>query len=529
MVKHYWYLLKQERAIFLLGLVLSIVTAFAGIALLAVSGWFISAAAIAGLSAVAAHAFNFFTPGAIVRGLSITRTAGRYGERLANHEVTFRMISALRRDLFNELGNNQGVSALMNRHDSASQLLKDIQNVEGIHLHSLVPAVTAILSAVGFVLVTAIFQPQLAMVSIPILGVALVLLPLLYSRAVLEPESSLHQQRNKLWSQASSLFSSLRLLTLNNQLEAQGESLRNSSTEANRVELRALKKQQWIALISQLVYLLLIGCSLGFSITAYQNGELQGALIFMQLLLAMGVTEILAAANSAIASLLLGHRALQRLDGLKRNSPAQDERGMRVKVDKGVEVRNLSFAYNAGQPVLSNLSISFGSGFHWLLASSGRGKTTLLKILAGEIEQYTGEIAVNKRQLSYMPQRIQIIRASLRENLDLRSEHDDTAISEALEMAQLSEWVASLPEGLDTWIGAGEWQPSGGEMKRLGIARLILENRQVIMLDEPFAGMDSALQTELLQNLRDQWQGRTVLIISHDLDLIGSSDTKIQL
>ena len=128
-----------------------------------------------------------------------------------------------------------------------------------------------------------------------------------------------------------------------------------------------------------------------------------------------------------------------------------------------------------------------------------------------------------------MPQRIQIIRASLRDNLDLRSEHDDTAISEALEMAQLSEWVASLPEGLDTWIGAGEWQPSGGEMKRLGIARLILENRQVIMLDEPFAGMDSALQTELLQNLRDQWLGRTVLIISHDLDLIAHSDTKIQL
>ncbi len=529
MVKHYWSLLKQERAIFLLGLVLSIVTAFAGIALLAVSGWFISAAAIAGLSTVAAHAFNFFTPGAIVRGLSITRTAGRYGERLANHEVTFRMISALRRDLFRELGSNPGVSALMNRHDSASQLLKDIQNVEGIHLHSLVPAVTAILSAVGFVMVTAIFQPQLAMVSIPILGVALLLLPILYSRAVLEPESTLHQQRNQLWSQASSLFSSLRLLTLHNQLEAQGESLRNSSTDANRIELQALKKQQWIALISQLVYLLLIGCSLGFSIAAYQNGELQGALIFMQLLLAMGVTEVLAGANSAIASLLLGHRALQRLEKLKTNRPVTNHQGSLIESVEGVEVRNLTFAYIAEQPVLNNLSLSLGAGIHWLLGSSGRGKTTLMKILAGEIREYRGEVALNRVQLSYMPQRIQIIRASLRDNLDLRSEHDDTEISEALEMAQLSEWVASLPDCLDTWIGAGEWQPSGGELKRLGIARLILENRQVIMLDEPFAGMDSALQKELLQNLRDQWLGRTVLIISHDLDLIAHSDTKIQI
>ena len=96
MHKLYWRLLMEERGVLLLGLILSVITAFAGTALLAVSGWFISAAALAGLTAATAHAFNFFTPGAIVRGLSIARTAGRYGERLANHETTFRLIAKLR-------------------------------------------------------------------------------------------------------------------------------------------------------------------------------------------------------------------------------------------------------------------------------------------------------------------------------------------------------------------------------------------------------------------------------------------------
>ncbi|MDO6748906.1 hypothetical protein Q4563_16815, partial [Gilvimarinus sp. 1_MG-2023] len=84
--QHYFRQLAAEQKLALLGIFLAVLTAFSGVALLAVSGWFISAAAMAGLNAVAAHQFNYFTPAAMVRGLSISRTLGRYGERLASHE-----------------------------------------------------------------------------------------------------------------------------------------------------------------------------------------------------------------------------------------------------------------------------------------------------------------------------------------------------------------------------------------------------------------------------------------------------------
>ena len=115
---HYFHLLAKQKKMALLGIFLAVLTAFSGIALLAVSGWFISAAALAGaLSALAALEFNFFTPGAMVRGFSISRTLGRYGERLTSHEATFRIISHLRADLFRFIARRPWTETQLNRHE----------------------------------------------------------------------------------------------------------------------------------------------------------------------------------------------------------------------------------------------------------------------------------------------------------------------------------------------------------------------------------------------------------------------------
>ena len=532
MKKHYWSLLLAERGVFLLGLTLSIITAFAGIALLAVSGWFISAAALAGVTAAAAHAFNFFTPGAIVRGLSIARTAGRYGERLANHEATFRLISTLRRDIFSRLANSQNISARMNRHDSASRMLQDIQNIEGIHLHSLVPAITALFSAVGFVLVTALFLPDLAMASLPLILLALVGIPWLYAKAVLEPESELHLSRNALWSRASGIFSSLRLLTLSQQLENEGQTLRQQSRQSDLFELKALKRQQMINLLSQLIHLSLVGLTLYLALKAYLAGELAGALIFMLLLLSLGTIEVLAAANGALSHLLLGHRALSRLGKSSENEIIFVDKRTTIpeKPSLGISVKELSYAYEGSeQNVFEERTVEFNQlGLNWIAGQSGRGKTTLLRLIAGEIELQKGNLIIegtSSSKIAYLPQRVQIIRSTLRHNLDFNGQRTDEEIMSALNQVELGKWLESLPKQLDTWIGPGEWEPSGGELKRIGLARLLLKQADILLLDEPFAGMDAELQTNIITALRDLWQHKLVLLVSHDLEQRNSNDT----
>ncbi len=532
MKRHYWSLLLAERGVFLLGLTLSIVTAFAGIALLAVSGWFISAAALAGVTAAAAHAFNFFTPGAIVRGLSIARTAGRYGERLANHEATFRIISTLRRDIFSRLANSHNISARMNRHESASQMLQDIQNIEGIHLHSIVPALTALFSALGFILVTALFLPDLALASLPLILLALVGIPWLYAKAVLEPESELHLSRNALWSRASGIFSSLRLLTLSQQLHNEGDTLRQQSRRSDLFELKALQRQQMINLLSQLINLALVSVTLLLALQAYLSGELAGALIFMLLLLSLGTIEVFAAANGAISHLLLGQRALDRLGKSSENQHIfEDKRSSFIENPSlRISTNDLSYAYKGSElSIFEERSIEFNHlGLNWVAGESGRGKTTLLRLIAGELELQQGSLTIqgtSPSKIAYLPQRVQIIRSTLRHNLDFTGQCSDEEILDSLKKVELSEWVESLPKQLDTWIGPGEWEPSGGELKRIGLARLLLKQADILLLDEPFAGMDAELQTRLIKTLRELWQQKLVLLVSHDLEQQDSNDT----
>lgn len=531
----YLQLLFRQKGMLLIGISLALLTAFSGIALLAYSGWFISAAAIAGASLVSAHAFNFFTPGAIVRGLSISRTAGRYGERLANHEVTFRLITELRTRLFSTLSSQHNISSLMNRHDSASRLLQDIQNIEGIYLQAAIPAVTALLTAAGYLLVVSLVLPSLAVWATPLLLLMLFGLPYLYARAVVAPESSLHQQRNRLWSQCSALFSSLRLLALAQRLSAEGERLREGTHQCDLNELQSLQRQQAVGLLSQLISLLLVGLSLALGLQAYVNEALPGALIFMLLLLALGSSEVLNGANMAIAQLMLGQAALTRLYQLAEFTPAQPAQNQHLEISDrpaGVRIEHLSFSY-AEQPVLSGLNLDLqGPGLVWLTGPSGQGKTTVLRLLGGQLVQTRGEIIFNRiaaDQIGYLPQRVQVLRDSLRRNLCLQHPHSDAEIIAALQQVCLDEWLTKLPDGLDTWIGESEWQPSGGELKRIGLARLILQQPQLILLDEPFAGMDLALQAEILANLRVCWADRLVLLVSHDLSGLAATDQTIRL
>ena len=535
MHKLYWRLLLQERGVLILGLSLAIITAFAGIALLAFSGWFISAAALAGLSAAAAHSFNFFTPGAIVRGLSIARTGGRYGERLANHEATFRLIAKLRTEIFDSLAQQQGVSALMNRHQSASQMLQDITNIEGIHLQAIVPVISAWLSAIGFLLVSALFVPAVALAATPILLVSLLLLPWLYARALLEPETALHISRSALWSRTSALFSSLRLLTLTQQLNSQGEQLRSEARAADQSELEALQRQQLMLLLAQLSGIALLGVTLWLALDAYIDGALPGAQVFMLLLLALGTNEVVAGANPALGHLMLGSRALTRHDTLtKLTSNHTDSRRFTEAEQPHIKIGQLNFSYSGTQAqVLDSLNLHLNQpGVYWLAGESGRGKTTLLRLLAGELSQESGQIeigAASNQHIGYLPQKVQLLRSTLRHNLDLKGVYSDELLLRALSAVQLLEWCQELPAGLDTWIGKGEWEPSGGETKRLGLARLVLQQPNIILLDEPFAGMDLELQRSLMQELRLRWQDSLVIIVSHDLELKAPDEPMLEL
>jgi ATP-binding cassette subfamily C protein CydC len=533
----YLKLLLQERKMALLGIILAVLTAYSGIALLAVSGWFISAAALAGLSAVAAHAFNFFAPGAIVRGLSISRTAGRYGERLSSHEATFRIISHLRANLFRLISRMSWSEQQLNRHETSSRLLQDIQNIEAIYLSAILPAAISFLVMIAYLITLYIVLPSLLpWVIVPLLFATFVM-PWLYSHRVLASETKLHQQHSQQWLSASALLSCMRTLTLFERLRDSGHFLQQQAQETDQEEATAVQRQQAVLLLTQLILIIMTVLVFWQGLLAFQHEQLDGAYAFMLLLLTLGSAEVLLSNCPALANLGLGLAALGRLQHSLIATPEQpDTRHFNHTSSPklSVQINHLEYSYpQQHRPVFEQFNAQIkGPGWVWLSGHSGVGKSTLLALIYGQLKAKNGTIDVNgisAEQIRLMPQRIDILRTTLRDNLTLNLTINEPALWRALQLVELDHWAKRLPQGLDTWLGEGEWQPSGGERKRIGLARLILQDPKLILLDEPTAGLDSALAEKIYRELRTHWSDKIIICSSHELHFTATQDQSIEL
>ena len=214
--------------------------------------------------------------------------------------------------------------------------------------------------------------------------------------------------------------------------------------------------------------------------------------------------------------------------------------------DKKLSVRNLSFFYDGVDlPALDaiNLDIEVGSmtGF---IGASGAGKSTLIDCLLGLIQPLSGEMKVDgklitsdnvyswQKQLGYVSQVIYVLDGSLRDNIGfgIPSESiDEEKVRSALERSQLTEFIASLPDGLDTKVGERGVRLSGGQRQRIGIARALYKNPAVLVLDEATAALDSKAETEVQTAIDRLSENRTVLCVAHRLSTLRSMDRIIVL
>ncbi|PIE20560.1 MAG: hypothetical protein CSA61_01345 [Neptuniibacter caesariensis] len=534
--KQYFQLLIQQKGIALLGVGLAIITAFSGVALLAVSGWFITAAALAGLSLVTAHSFNFFTPGALVRGLSMSRTAGRYGERLASHEATFRIISRLRTRLFRQIAQQNWTESPLNQHASSSKLLQDIQHIESIYLSAAVPALVALATALAFLFSLFLILPPLVFTALPFLFLTLVVVPVLYSTQVTHIEEKLQQSHSNNWLAASKVFTATRTLTLFQQFNHASQDLLQQSQKTDQVEGRNLQRQKLSLILAQISGIAMTIALFAQAVSSYGEQQIGGAYLFMVLLLALGSSEIFLANSPAIAHFSLGMKALRRLEETLQQQPASTctAHTFIASDHPALELSDISYHYpERTRAGIDNLSFSHeGAGWVWITGASGCGKSTLLHLINQQLLPQKGSIelrGIQQHRIGLMPQQIDLLRASLKDNLCLHQPHSDSEILAALDIVELKQWAQSLPEQLNTWIGDGEWQPSGGEARRLGLARLILQNPDLVLLDEPMAGLDSELAQRIINRLKTNWRDKLVLANTHSTEFISQDDRQFGL
>ncbi len=507
--------LAARGRVLLLGALLSALTVLAGIALLGLSGWFITATSLAGLTATAIT-FDVFAPSAGIRLLAILRTGARYGERLTTHDATLGVLAALRENLFRGWAAPGAATILMHRPAKLLfRLTADIDALDSLYLRVLVPAVVAIISALAV-------STALMLLSVPfglLVGLWLVAaglgIPSLAGRLALKPARRRAHAMEALRSRAIDLVAGQTELLMAGRLQAQRAALavadyrlREADNTLNRIESGVVAGFGFVSAA------LLSGTLLAVTALA-ERGLIGAPVAALGLLVALAALEPFAALRRGALELgrttLAARRISPRLEQV-----AQAPAHQMPPAGLAVRLSGISARYDAAVVAsLEDLALSLTLGEHLaVIGPSGAGKSTLLAILAGELAIERG--VVETVPATRLTQRTELFQDSLRDNLRLAApDADDEMLYAALADAGLLPDVQALPKGLSTRLGEGGSGLSGGQLRRLALARLLLRDTPLWLLDEPTEGLDRETGRDVMHRIADRSRGRSLMIATH--------------
>jgi ATP-binding cassette, subfamily C, bacterial CydC len=514
------------------GAALSVATVLANVALMGIAGWFIASMALAGVTHIA---FDYFTPSALIRACAIIRTVGRYGERLVTHEATFRLLARLRVWFYVDI--EPLAPARLERvrgADLATRIQSDIDSLSNLYLRALVPAATGLVGTLAIVAVVSAFSGSIAVVTLLFLLLAGVALPWVSFVRTQEPGRRTVALRAGLQETVVDSLQGLAELQVYGAASEYAQRVERLSAElvgeqAKLSRVRGISQGTLAVCASAAMW-----CALLLAIPRVASSSLAPADIAMLALLVLASFEAVMPISSALQLLGESLAAARRIFDLVDATPAVEDPPEPLPMPSGndLAIRNLSFRYDEALPwVLRDLSFDLPAGGRIaIVGASGAGKSTLVQLLlrfrdysAGRIElggvdlRDCGAEAVRAR-IGVVSQDTYLFNDTIRANLLIaRPDADQASLEAACREAQLHEFICGLPRGYDTPVGEAGARLSGGQARRLAIARALLLDAPILVLDEPTEGLDTITEQALMTAIVKLMAGRSVLLITHKL------------
>jgi ATP-binding cassette subfamily C protein CydC len=497
----------------------AVLVAVASVVLLGLSGWFITAAALAGAAGpLAAQAFNYMLPSAGIRLLAIVRTAARYGERLAAHEAAFGALARVRAALFAGVAAGPVTQALaLTSGEATARVVQDVAAIEGrvVRLSAPWSVAGALASGLGLML----FAGWPAAVSTAACMALLLACGERLATALEAPGRAVQASAGRLKDEAHAVMAAaaeVRCYGLEDWAAARIEARSRDLLDAQRAQAGVLARFELVQALA---------CALAAASAALAAHGYGAPRVALCALAAAMTVDGAAPLLRALAERGAVHAAGGRLEALIADAPPAHP-GTDL-ADGPAEPRPLA-------PVLElNLAQRhvLAPGERVLLAGpSGAGKTSLLETLlalrpfpVGTATLAGHDIATLpparlRGTFAWAPQDATLLSGTVRENLLLaRPDAAEDALWSALHDAALDVRVAALGKGLDTWIGDDGARLSGGERRRLALARAYLADAPWLLLDEPGEGLDPATERSIDERLaaRLDRTGQGLLLASH--------------
>lgn len=549
----YAALLRRRRGAALLGIALLLATVLSAVGLLGLSGWFITATGITALAwAAGTRTFlEIFLPGSGIRFFALSRTVARYFERLRQHDVTLALLAALRGAVFARL-TEQPADMLGRLRNSAliDRLTADVDAIDNLLLRVISPSIVGLLLLLVLAVALSLLASPWMLWPVGLLAVSIACLCALALPAGMRPGRALRARSERLHARIAESLAGLA------ELRAAGSLRRHVATTQRLDERRLAQQFQRLrrvagteAIAGILVHWAALAAMVGGLVMFDATAMGPATAVFAGLAL-LGCMEILPGLPGAFYRLGETQTAASRLNAIL-DGPQQPEPAYAADVDmqapastvalrlRGVHLRFPGRSETALEAV--DLDIEQGERVA-VVGHSGGGKSSLVQLIgrlytpdAGKLHLFgrpAGSTAPRwwRQQIGILTQHNELFADSVRANLLLGApDADDGALWAALRVAALDDMVRALPNGLDTWVGEHGTRLSGGQARRLALARVVLRDAPFVVLDEPCTGLDADTAAHVRAGL-DRWlAGRSALLLAHDTRSLPPHDRVLRL
>lgn len=514
---------KRYRRSLLLGFVFFLLTVLSGIALLALSGWFITAAALTGLATAAGlfAVLDIFTPGTGIRFFALLRTVARYFERITHHNAVLRVQAWWRTQMFAQLSEREPAHFTRLRTATILQrLTQDLNTLDSWYLRLIAPPLAAALALLAVFTLITIFSVQVmpwlvALCLLVFCSVWALAVPFARARtyrtgrAEVEQSSEFRQSSMDFYEGFAELHAAQRWQAHAMQIAWQG-------TVLNRLQNKRLRLASILESIVLGALQLLALITLLAGLMAYRDGLMSLPVVVMQALAILALLEVLGPLAEQSTQAGLVAQARHRL----------------LEMQQKPTVLHSSLHLEAFNIPLPQGTVSA------VIGASGSGKSSIAQALVGIIQEPNWQFSLADElkcqhqqqwlaQLGYVPQANLVLAGTIATNLQVAApQAAEAQLWQALEFAALHEEVKAMPEQLHTWVGTGGIAISGGQARRLMLARLYLQDPKLVVLDEPCTGLDNNIRTQVLQNLNEWLANRTALVLGHSLQALPEADAQ---
>jgi len=516
------------------GGLLILATLLSGIALLAVSGWFITETALVGLllAAGVAATINLYVPGGAIRFFAVSRTVFRYLERVYNHDTVLRLLTDIRVALFRRLSHASRIRrSELSGAQWLSRLTSDVDALDTLYLRLIAPtALAGLVTLLVVVLAAVLFDIGTALLVGLLLMLALVIATVGVYLRTWRLAARQSDQQEELRTAVIEHIEGFPELTAAGRTGKHAAWLMRQAHQVTSEQAKADTRVGWHLAGSHLLVNLSAVLALWAGFSLFQAGTVSGPVLVLLPIALLGLAEVYAMLPDAFGKLGATLASATRLNrDCRQDQPPPVPMTSELPQKCALQAENIMVKHRGYAPLFMRFNLRIEDGERvGILGHSGSGKSSLADVFAGLLPLSQGSL--KREECAYLTQKTVLFEDTLRANLLLGSpEASDTELWGILEQMELAERFATEADQLDTWLGSAGSRLSGGEARRVALARVLLSPAPLVILDEPFTGLDTQTRARISKRMESLLEGKTVISLAHGPDALPDTDRVIHL